>query len=476
MGDSPYLVVLRPGRVPAQAVVWGDQAQWTMPLGAFGTSADDASDAEARAWAGLMASREVLLAVWATVVGPESGAPQVRAVEVRRLSGGLWAFELSHGGAIVVPSAWIGAEIDASLESPQPLFDGRWWVWPEASVAVEVGDLLLRQLTGEKEGVGLFCAPLPALASDVEAFNPPRGPLFGLVLARQGLLGRSALAAALQAQQRSLAAGKRIRLGEICISLGLLEPYQLNFALAFQHRVQGLDPSDQIFVDQVLQLDLASPASMFLLLDRKLDKERTFRQLAVDEGIVSSEFLAAFEADPSAGNSAFFAALRSDERPESSPHLRPDENYPIMEEAPDIGEHLGGAGLRSLLGAILMREEYLTRDQLHLVLCEQIRRRRAGSPIAFGQLARQLGFVAQEDLDFAVRLQARLEVGTTGPRPLGLFLMEYGVVKPSQLSEALDEALSEGQPLGQVLVGRGMLTPDQLRVFLEMQRRAMEFG
>ncbi|MEB3198386.1 MAG: hypothetical protein VKP62_14395 [Candidatus Sericytochromatia bacterium] len=476
MTATPSLMVLRPGRMPAEATVWHSGREWALRISSFNQDSKPASEEEARVRAGFLAARETLLAVWATAVGPELGAPDVRALEVRRLQSGLWAFELSNGGAMVIPSAWIGPGVDESEEAPIPLRDGMWWLWPEAEVAVEVGDLVLRQLSGVKEGIGLFCAPLPAADPSVDPAATLQGPLFGLILARQGLLGRNELEAALRAQQRSLAAGKRLKLGETCVMLGLLEPYQLNFTLAFQHQMQRLDPLDRMFVDHLLQLDLVSPVSMLVVLDRHAKEGGPLRELIVAEGLTSPRVLQAFELNPVPGGEAGSSQTQAEGRPAAAPHLRPGESAGDPNLLPAIGSAMGGAGLRSLLGAILQREDILSHEQLQHVVVEQIRRRRLGKHIAFGQLALELGYIDETKLNFAVALQSRLSVEGSGPRPLGLFLVEHGVIKPSQLAQALDEAERSGTPLGQVLVSQGRLTREQLRVFLDMQRRAIEMA
>lgn len=474
MLDVSSLVVLRPGRIPAQAVVWHAEQEWLMPLGAAEQLPSPNSRNEAQARAGFSAVREVLVAAWATLAGPETGAPDVRARAVRRLTDELWCFELVDGSSISVPSQWIGPGVDLASEVPRPLRDGRWWIWPAAGVAVELGDLLLRQLSGQQDGTGLFCSPLPAVSVDAAPQGQVSRPLLGLILARQGLLGRAELGVALRAQQRNLVAGKRVKLGEVCVALGLLEPYQFDFALAFQQRVQKLEALDQHFVDHLLQLDLASPASLLLALDRLPQTGGRLRDFIVADGLVDARVLEEFQARPAALGADTTTTHPADARSAPSPHLLPDELGDGDSGVPDIGPNIGGAALRSLLGAILLREKLITHEQLNLLLAEQMRRRRIGEPVAFGQLAVKLGFIQQTQLDFAIELQSRLDAGTRGPRPLGLFLIEYGVLKPSQVSKALEEAKETERPLGKVLVRQGLLTLEHLRVFLEMQRRAIE--
>ncbi|MEB3330778.1 MAG: hypothetical protein VKQ33_16250 [Candidatus Sericytochromatia bacterium] len=129
-----------------------------------------------------------------------------------------------------------------------------------------------------------------------------------------------------------------------------------------------------------------------------------------------------------------------------------------------------------MLGAILQREEYITAEQVEVILREQVRRRQAGRAVAFGQVALELGLVTDAQLNFAVTLQGKLAVSGDGPRPLGLFLVEHGIVRPSQLSLALDEAARSRRPLGEVLVEMNLLSDSLLSTFLSMQKQAAVAG
>ncbi|MDB5099058.1 MAG: hypothetical protein JWM80_3479, partial [Cyanobacteria bacterium RYN_339] len=56
------------------------------------------------------------------------------------------------------------------------------------------------------------------------------------------------------------------------------------------------------------------------------------------------------------------------------------------------------------------------------------------------------------------------------PKPLGFFLIENGVVKPSQLQAALEEAARQNKRLGEVLVDQGVISESLVTVFLNMQK------
>lgn len=112
-----------------------------------------------------------------------------------------------------------------------------------------------------------------------------------------------------------------------------------------------------------------------------------------------------------------------------------------------------------LLGLILERDGTLRRDQVEAIIEEQARRRAAGRPTAFGEIAIDLRLVDPARIVVALRLQARLASPPGAPATLGARLLELGVIAPSLLAAALEEAGDADRGLGALLVGRGWISP-----------------
>jgi hypothetical protein len=90
-------------------------------------------------------------------------------------------------------------------------------------------------------------------------------------------------------------------------------------------------------------------------------------------------------------------------------------------------------------------------------------------PLSAGAYAFR-GRASAAQLKFAIQLQSKLAYATGGPKPMGAFLLENGVVKPSQLSLALEQSGRTGKQLGQVLVEHNVISQEMVEVFLKMQR------
>ncbi|MEB3221150.1 MAG: hypothetical protein VKS61_03635 [Candidatus Sericytochromatia bacterium] len=561
-GDT--IVLMRPGRRPAEVVVL-HHAEWAVPLVPAASPDEVPAGPERDARAMVLNRREALLSIWASDQEQDLGFPEARARNVSPAEGGEWRFELWGGGSLVVPAKWIGEGVRPDGASPVPVRGGRWWLWPDAQVAVEVGDLIVALACGVMDSPGIYCTVLQRQDAPSEARLPTGMPVLGIVLVRQGFLQRQELEAAVRHQARLAKADTPMLLGQAALSLGLLSEEQLTFALNFQQRLRRSTEQDRLFADHVLQVGAVSPASLLFALECQEKTPEPLAEILVREGLVSARVVRDFQAlvgPPTAPTLArepqpparavaapSSAAAREEGRavPEASPPAvkgpaptpaatppvatPPAAAAPASPAAPEqpaptpaaaaasagasaapapsavppppaaasggsgapagaamrddhakpVGPGaeratLNGMGLKSMLGAILQREEYLTAEQVELVLREQVRRRQAGRPVAFGQVALELGLVTETQLNFAVTLQGKLAVSGDGPRPLGLFLVEHGIVKPSQLSLALDEAGRAHRPLGEVLVEMNMLSPALLSTFLGMQKQATAAG
>ena len=131
-------------------------------------------------------------------------------------------------------------------------------------------------------------------------------------------------------------------------------------------------------------------------------------------------------------------------------------------------------GRKPLLGLILEKEKILSESQVRGILSEQRRRRESGQVVAFGQMALEMRYLNDRQLAKALQLQSKLAVPPGEPKRLGYYLMEAGIVTPSQLLAALEHQAAQGGKLGEILIGKGALTETMLEMFLTMQRKERE--
>lgn len=121
------------------------------------------------------------------------------------------------------------------------------------------------------------------------------------------------------------------------------------------------------------------------------------------------------------------------------------------------------------LGLLLLKENKLTKDQLKKALIKQGEIRRFGRHQRLGEVIVKLGFMTQEEIDGAAAIQETLAVPVADHTPLGLLLIERGLVSPSQVYDTLlEQQLSEGL-LGEILVQKGVVTAEQLAPLLAFQ-------
>ncbi|MNS52284.1 bacteriophage N4 adsorption protein B [compost metagenome] len=93
-----------------------------------------------------------------------------------------------------------------------------------------------------------------------------------------------------------------------------------------------------------------------------------------------------------------------------------------------------------------------------------------GKPLHFGEMAVQLGFMTDQQLQKALEIQTEIAVALDSPKRLGFYLLEAGVVTPTQLRVALADQKGTGMPLGQVLVAQGAIDHSLLETMLQVQR------
>lgn len=121
------------------------------------------------------------------------------------------------------------------------------------------------------------------------------------------------------------------------------------------------------------------------------------------------------------------------------------------------------------LGLLLLKENKLTKDQLKKALIKQGEIRRFGRHQRLGEVIVKLGFLTPAEIDEAAGMQETLSVPAADHTPLGLLLIERGLVSPSQIYDTLlEQQMSEGL-LGEILVQKGVVTTDQLAPLLAQQ-------
>lgn len=135
-----------------------------------------------------------------------------------------------------------------------------------------------------------------------------------------------------------------------------------------------------------------------------------------------------------------------------------------------------GASHKPLLGLILERENVLSATQVRAVMTEQQRLRELGRVAAFGAVALELRFLNERQLARGLQLQTKLAVPPGSRKPLGVYLLEAGLVTPSQLLKALEHQAAHGGLLGEILVERGWLAATMLEMFLKMQAKEAAGG
>lgn len=126
---------------------------------------------------------------------------------------------------------------------------------------------------------------------------------------------------------------------------------------------------------------------------------------------------------------------------------------------------------RPMLGMVLEGMRYLNKIQLLAVEAAQKEARARGESVPFGEMAIRKGFLGDEKLTEALGIQKEIAVALDSPKRLGFYLLEAGVVSPSQLRDALLTQRASAHPLGQVLVQLGAIDTSLLDTMLQIQRQ-----
>ncbi|MHB8120786.1 MAG: hypothetical protein ACYDG4_01425 [Desulfuromonadaceae bacterium] len=123
------------------------------------------------------------------------------------------------------------------------------------------------------------------------------------------------------------------------------------------------------------------------------------------------------------------------------------------------------AGLRQLLGSLLLKNGRITYAQLDHALNEQ---KRTGERL--GDLLIRHGFIEEKELDAALATQNNLK---KSPAPtafnLGNILIASGQITRKQLNDTLEQQKFSGKKIGELLVGRGYAQQSQIDQGLRLQ-------
>jgi transposase-like protein len=364
---------------------------------------------------------------------------------------------LINGASLALPLPThpaFAAATDEQLAAVALTPGGEFLRWPALKRQERVPDLLLTLL-----GFGVAAERRPPA-------SVPPGPksLLGLLMYREGYLTREQLQGLFQEQMRAQQAGTPMPLGQLAIKAGFMTGDQLQRALGMQEALAKVPAGDRGLILSMLESAATTPSALVEALEAQGAEGAPLEDVLRKRGLLSDHQLAVFRdrqqaaapAPPPPPVKETVPAERAAPRPTSPPAPAPARQDSV----------------KSLLGIILEREDYLNQVQVQAIMAEQERLKAAGKTGTFGELAMKLGFITPEQLKFAIQLQQKLAYAPGERKPLGAILLENGVIKPSQVHLALQKQAATGQRLGEVLIEQGAISEHLLQVFLQMQHPA----
>jgi len=126
------------------------------------------------------------------------------------------------------------------------------------------------------------------------------------------------------------------------------------------------------------------------------------------------------------------------------------------------------AGVRQLLGGLLIQTRRITPDQLELALKEQLRTNEK-----LGKTMVRLGFITEKELDVALAFQQHQENNEFASKSfrLGELLVATNHITRHQLEDALIKQKISKKKIGEVLVDAGYVEPHHIDYSLNLQRK-----
>ncbi len=128
------------------------------------------------------------------------------------------------------------------------------------------------------------------------------------------------------------------------------------------------------------------------------------------------------------------------------------------------------AGVRELLGELLVRAKRLTSESLGEALAEQ---HRTGEKL--GSILVRRGLLTESELDTVLAFQKRQDGQKKQPSPLrlGEILVRTRVISRAKIEEALRRQRLSRKKIGDILVESGYIRPDQLERGLRLQQKLL---
>ncbi|MCE5282520.1 MAG: hypothetical protein LLG93_10505 [Deltaproteobacteria bacterium] len=128
------------------------------------------------------------------------------------------------------------------------------------------------------------------------------------------------------------------------------------------------------------------------------------------------------------------------------------------------------AGVRELLGELLVRTKRLTPESLGEALAEQDR---TGEKL--GEILIRRGLITASELEAVLAFQQRQGEGKTVPSPLrlGELLVRTRMISRDRVEEALRRQKLSKKQIGEILVDLGYLKPEQVAQGLKLQQKLL---
>lgn len=128
------------------------------------------------------------------------------------------------------------------------------------------------------------------------------------------------------------------------------------------------------------------------------------------------------------------------------------------------------AGVRRLLGELLLQARRITPEQLDLALLEH---QQTGEKL--GDVLVRLGFITRSELEAVLKFQQyqETEVETSGRLRLGEILVATNQISRDQLEDALSRQKVSSEKIGDILVRAGHIKPYQLSYALRLQNKLL---
>jgi len=125
------------------------------------------------------------------------------------------------------------------------------------------------------------------------------------------------------------------------------------------------------------------------------------------------------------------------------------------------------AGVRRMLGELLVQAGHITNKQLEQALAEQKR-----SKEKLGEVLMRQGLLTGQQLEGVLDFQRNQDAGVSSPGPLrlGELLVSTGAISRGQLDYALQKQAGTLKKLGEVLVEQGYARPHQIKRGVRLQQ------